>query len=201
MARLTFPVESNRRGEYGGESCYGPGKGVFVRCAVADHQCGRMRIGGSPVRAEPFEGEAVAGRACDDVVFGVVVWQFEQQVEAGRDTGDAHPGGMPAQGIDEPVAPPPVGEPGPADLPVVVAGGDELSEGELVEAAGAAVRESLDGDDVVDERRGVRASRAAGPEQGPYWRCRRRQRARGRVPGRRRRAGDRSGIRRRSRLR
>jgi hypothetical protein len=58
------------------------------------------------------------------------------------------------QGIDQPVAPPPVDEPGSADLPVVLAGGDELGEGELAEAAGVAVREGLHGDDVVDERGG-----------------------------------------------
>jgi dihydrofolate reductase len=44
-----------------------------------------MRIGGCPVGAKPFEGEAVAGGARDDVVFGVAFWEFEQQVEAGRD--------------------------------------------------------------------------------------------------------------------
>jgi hypothetical protein len=81
---------------------------------------------------------------------------FEQQVEAGRDAGDLHPGGVLAQGIDKPVAPPLVGEPGAADLPVVVAGDDELGKGELVEAAGVAELE--DG-----VRRHLRAGQAAGP--------------------------------------
>jgi hypothetical protein len=61
-------------GEYGGELFDCPRKCVFVRRAVADHQGGRIRTGSSPVGAESFEGEAVAGGASDDVAFGLAAW-------------------------------------------------------------------------------------------------------------------------------
>ena len=57
--------------EHGGELCDCPGEGVFVWCAVSDHQGGRIRAGGSLVGAESFEGEAAAGGASDDVAFGL----------------------------------------------------------------------------------------------------------------------------------
>ena len=60
---------------------------------------------------------------------------FEDRVQAGRDPGDVPP--LAAQGGSQAVAAAAVGEPGPADLPVVAAGVDELGQDELVQPRGA----------------------------------------------------------------
>src|SRR5580698_2531374 len=72
-------------------------------------------------------------------------------MQAGRDAGDADVGRVPLHGGDELVAAPPVGQPGAANLAVVAAGANELGQRELVDAARAAVRQVLGGDDLVDQ--------------------------------------------------
>ena len=57
--------------------------------------------------------------------------QFEDRVHARGDPGD--PQALTAQGGGQAVPAAAVDEPGPADLPVVAARGDELGQGQLVE--------------------------------------------------------------------
>jgi hypothetical protein len=77
--------------------------------------------------------------------------KFEQRVQAGGDAGDAHARGFPVQRGGQPVPSPAVGEPGPAHVPVVGAGRDELGQGQLVEGAAVPVGQPLRRDDVVDQ--------------------------------------------------
>jgi hypothetical protein len=75
-------------------------------------------------------------------------------VQAGRDAGDANVRRAAPQLGDEPVAPAPVRDPRPADVPVVGARDEQLGERELVEGAAVPVRERLRRGDLVDEPRG-----------------------------------------------
>jgi hypothetical protein len=61
--------------------------------------------------------------------------QFEDGLQARGDAGDVQ--ALAAQGGGQAVPAAPVGEPGPADLPVVTARGDELGQGQLVECGRA----------------------------------------------------------------
>ena len=115
----------------------------------------------------------------------------------------AHAGRVAGERRDEPVAPPPVGEPGAADLPVVGAARRELGEGELVEGAGAGARRAPSR---RPPRRAARRAATSQPSRSPGARLLLA------VPGvddvlgrerlhRARPAGGRSGTRRRSRPR
>jgi hypothetical protein len=102
--------------------------------------------------AEPLHGHAVLGRGPDQIVLGPV-GNVGDDVEPGGDPADLGGGHVVGERLDEPVAPAPVGEPGPADVPVVGTVGDELGEGELVEGAGKGAPGPLDRDEVIDQGR------------------------------------------------
>jgi hypothetical protein len=93
----------------------------------------------------------VTGGPGDHVGLALPGRQFEQRVQAGRDTGDPHVRGFAAQRGGQPVPPPAVGEPGPAHVPVVGAGRDELGQGQLVERAGLPVGQLLGRGDIVGQ--------------------------------------------------
>lgn len=98
---------------------------MIGRPPVPDDKGLAVRAAGRAVAGEPFDGEPMAGGAGDDVLLALVIGQGEQGVQAGRDAGDAHVRGVLPHRGSQPVTPPPVDEPGVADLPVVAAGREE----------------------------------------------------------------------------
>jgi hypothetical protein len=107
------------------------GVGMFGRMAVADHQARPAVVGRRAVLREPLDRHAMLAGPGDDGVFGVRSGKFEDRLQARGYPGDLQP--LIAQGGGQPVPAAPVDQPGPADLPVVAARGDELGQGQLVE--------------------------------------------------------------------
>jgi hypothetical protein len=104
------------------------------RAAVADHQA-RPAAAGWRSRAhsivlKPVDGQAMLAGPGDDGTLDIRSGKFEYRVQARGDAGDLQPPA--AQGGGQAVPAAPVGEPGPADLPVVAARGDELGQRQLV---------------------------------------------------------------------
>lgn len=127
---------------------------MLGRRAVAHDQGRAARPPGRGVWAERLDGQAVAGGPGDHVGLTLPGRQFDQRMQAGRDTGDPHVRGVPAHRGSQPVPSPPVGEPGPAHVPVIRAGRDELGQGQLVEGAALPVGQVLGRGDVVDQMAG-----------------------------------------------
>jgi hypothetical protein len=108
---------------------------MLGRAAVTDHQAspfvaGRRARPGAVV-LEPVDGQAVLASPGDGGALGVRPGKFQDRVQARGDAGD--PLALPGQGGGQAVPAAAVGEPGPADLPVVAARGDELGQRQLVE--------------------------------------------------------------------
>jgi len=108
---------------------------MLGRAAVADHQA-RPDVAGERVFAgtiafQPIDGHALLAGAGDDGTLEARSGKFEHRMQTGGDPGDLQ--ALAAEGGGQAVPAAPVGEPGPADLPVVAARGDELGQGQLVE--------------------------------------------------------------------
>jgi hypothetical protein len=124
---------------------------MLGRRAVAHDQGGPAGPPGRGIRAERLERETVGGSPGHHVGLTLPGRQFEQRVQAGGDAGDPHARRVPAQRGGQPVPPPAVGEPGPAHVPVVGAGRDELGQGQLVEGTALPVGQPLGRHDVVGQ--------------------------------------------------
>ena len=108
---------------------------MLGRTAVADHEAGPAVSGGrafaGAITFQPVDGHAMLAGAGDDGTLEVRSGKFKHRLQAGGDSGDVQ--ALAAHGGGQAVPAAPVGEPGPADLPVVAARGDELGQGQLVE--------------------------------------------------------------------
>lgn len=71
------------------------------------------------VAAEALDSQATDGGVLDNLVFLLAAGKFQDCVQAGGDPCDPHSRCVLGKRGDEPVATLPVGEPGPADVPVV----------------------------------------------------------------------------------
>src|SRR6185312_3874390 len=125
-------------GQDGAQPGQGRGVGVLGRAAVADHEAGPdpvtvvVRAGSAGlVVAQAVNGHPVLAGSGKGGMLQARLGQVEDRVHARGDPGD--PQALTAQGDGQPVPAAPIGEPGPADLPVVGARGDELGQGQLVE--------------------------------------------------------------------
>ena len=131
----------------GAQPGQGRGEGMLGRTAVADHQArptvaGGRAFGGT-IAFQPVDGHAMLAGTGDDGTLEVRSGKFEHRLQARGDSGDVQ--ALAAQDGGQAVPAAPVGEPGPADLPVVAARGDELGQGQLVkrgEAASSAITAS-----------------------------------------------------------
>jgi hypothetical protein len=124
---------------------------VLGRRAVAHDQGFTARPPGRGKRPQGAERQAVIGGPGDHVGLMLPGRQFDQRVQAGRDTGDPHVRGVPVQRGGQPVPAPAVGEPGPAHVPVVGSGRDELGQGQLIERAGLPVGQPLGRGDIAHQ--------------------------------------------------
>jgi len=87
--------------------------------AVADHQARPAVISRRAVVLEPVDGQATLAGPGDDGVFGVRSGKFDDRVQVRGYSGDLQP--LITQGVGQAIPAAPVGQPGPADLPVVAA--------------------------------------------------------------------------------
>ncbi len=106
---------------------------------------------GRAVAAHPVERQAAPGGRRDDIGLPHAGRQPEHGLQAGRDAGDAQAGHAAGERGDEAVAAAPVEQPGPSHVPVVLAGFDQLGQGQLVQAAAVPVGQRLGRDDVGQE--------------------------------------------------
>ena len=177
-------------------------EGVLGRRAEADHQTGRPRARPVPVAAQPVGGDTVGGERGEHLGLGRAVRrQVEHGVQPGGDAPGPHRGHL-SQGGDELVSAVAVAQAGAADVTVETAGGDQLRERQLLDHAVLAVGQLLRQRNWGDER--LRQHHPAQAQTGRQALARRADvdHTIG-VDGleQRRRAGGRSGARRRSRPR
>ncbi len=113
---------------------------MLGRAAVADHQArpavaGRRAFAGA-IEFQPVDGHAMMAGTGDDGTLEARSGKFKHRMQTGGDSRDLQ--ALAAEGGGQAVPAVPVGEPGPADLPVVAARGDELGQGQLGFPAGVA---------------------------------------------------------------
>ena len=93
--------------------------GVLRRRGVADDKGRSANVVAERVAAEALDSQATDGGVLDNLVFLLAAGKFQDCVQAGGDPCDPHSRCVLGKRGDEPVATLPVGEPGPADVPVV----------------------------------------------------------------------------------